>query len=105
MIRSFAVDSLSKQFISRLQDSALERVYAALLRLELRNRYPQVFQRSIIDILQHLHLYFDFTPVYSNIATGYEFLEPSTLAGLCLHRKGGATSTGPRHIGVLKDET
>jgi hypothetical protein len=79
MIRSFAVDSLSKQFISRLQDSALERVYAALLRLELRNRYPQVFQRSIIDILQHLHLYFDFTPVYSNIATGYEFLEPSTL--------------------------
>jgi len=35
MVRSFAVNSLSTQFISRLQDRALERVYAALFRLEL----------------------------------------------------------------------
>ena len=41
MVRSFAVDSLSKQFISRLQDSALERVYAALLRLELNGGHLQ----------------------------------------------------------------
>jgi hypothetical protein len=41
MVRSFAVDSISKQFISRLQDSALERVYAALLRLELNGGHLQ----------------------------------------------------------------
>ena len=41
MVRSFAVDSLSKQFISRLQDSALESVYAALLRLELNGGHLQ----------------------------------------------------------------